>query len=953
MAYTKSGNPMTGLTGKISGDLGKAPIAEVSPGVYKVDVQPEAVDQRKRAEITLNAKTLNKETVERTYMVTLVPKVEAELKVTTNPERITLGQDTSATITVQVPGKAAGADIALSASVGEIRNVVNMGDGRFVAQYVPPAQQFPQFALITAVDRRNPGAAVGSNRLDLVGKTNFPVQGKPNSAIILQVGDREFGPVQADASGKATIPVVVPPGYPTATVISVENGQRSESSLDLQVPPSKTIELFPVAAMVPADSSKRITLRAWVTRLSGKPADSADVSFTVTAGQVSEAKHVGNGQYTASWTPPVGTTASTATVQAIVMRDGKSYSDAMNVSLGPTRARALTMSAEPPDLAPGDAGFQVFAKARGQDDAPLAGRSLVVDALGATISGAPRDLGGGDYQINFAANSGSPAEVAIAVPPPASTNPVHRVLVIPTTGHVTKGGQDVERIAVVTVDRYGYPVANQDVELQLLTGDGSLPTKVNTGAEGLRFVAYKSGPSSSWINVRATASGHVGTAGFIQAPEGVQPIAAPASNRNKITKLHTSWAESIGVVKLARSGSGGGTVVAAAPVPALGGPVARVSAVSEPQSVAAGGSVTLRIRPVDASGNPAQVSDFSFMSSTGQVSTASPAGNGEYTATLTVPDDASGEVMVTVGAMGGAVATMLKVPVSGGAVAAAGAWGQQPAEAQPEEKPAEAQPEEKPEEKPAEKPPKEKKPREKGDHPWLHAQLGYMGGVYSYYQEPTQTGGFLYDDPITVGFGEADSAGTFGLQANVRGWLPFFEYVGFDAGFKGSRWQISLPDGFDEPIADGLNALHAKAMGRYFFDIDKVRLSAGGGLGMQFNDFLYFSVDRATTEDGADVPEYAQLWTTGMTYHFEGGVEVDDFFWAQGGYEMGVTDYSALFSDRIYLEAGYAFVDNWYLFANFDRFHRSTKVYYGDSKDYVGNVEDSHLRFGGGIGFQY
>lgn len=957
VAYTKSGNPMTGLTGKVSGELGKGPIAEVRPGVYKVDLEVAAVAQRKRAELTLSAKTLNKGDVERSYMVSLAPSITENLAVTTNPPRLTLGQDDSATVTVKVPGNAASADIAIEASVGEIRNVVNMGDGRFVAQYLPPAQQFPQFALITAVDRQNPGKVMGSNRLELVGKTNFPVQGKPNSAVILQVGEREFGPVQADASGKATIPVVVPPGYPTAKIISIENGQRSESTLDLQVPPSKPIQLFPTTALVPADSSKRIPLRAWVTRPNGKPAETADVSFTVTAGQVGEAKHVGGGHYEAIWTPPVGSTATSATIQATVMRDGKAIADAMNVDLGPTRARAVTVNAEPPDLAPGDAGFQIYAKARGLDDVPLAGRTLVIDALGATASGPARDLGGGDYQVSFAAVSGSPSEIAVAVPPPASTNPVHRVLVLPTSGQVTVGGQDVERIAIATVDRYGYPVANQDVELQVLTGDGTLPTKVNTGAEGVRFVSYKSGAKSGWVSVRASAAKHVGTAGFIQAPESVQPILAPVSNKAGVAALHTSWADSIALVRLARSGTGGGTVVAAAPVPTAGGPVARVSAVSEPSSVAAGGSVKLMIRPVDASGAPVQVSDFSFMSSTGSISQATPAGGGTYTATLSVPDDATGEVMVTVGAAGGSVATMLKVPVSGSAVAAAGAWGQQPAEAQPEQKPEEKPAEEAaPDEPKKEKAPKEKKPkeaREKGEHPWLHAQLGYMGGVYNYYQVPTQTGGLLYDDPITVGFGESDRAGTFGLQANVRGWLPFLEYVGFDAGFKGSRWQISLPEGFDEPIADGLNALHAKAMGRYFFDIEKVRLSGGGGIGMQFNDLLYFSVDRATTADGADVPEYAQLWTAGMTYHFEGGVEVDDFFWAQAGYELGVTDYSALFSDRIYVETGYAFVDNWYVFGNFDSFHRSTKVYFGDDKAYVGNLEDRHLRFGGGIGFQY
>ncbi len=956
VAYNLKGKPMSGLTGKVDGELGSAPIVEINPGLYQAQLKPDAIDQRKRMEITFSGKTEAREKIDRTYMVSVAPAVKSAVKVSANPPRLTLGQDPSATVTVEVQGNTDGADIALLVSAGEIRNVTNMGNGKFVAQYVPPQQQFPQYALITAVDKRNPGKAVGTHLYQLVGKANFPVVGKPNSAIIMQVGPQEFGPVQSDATGKAQVPVVVPPGVPTATVISITNGQRTEAPLDLQVPPSKTIQFFPMSSSVPSDPGKKIPLRAWVARANGDAAANADVSFTVSAGTVGPAEHVGEGQYTAAWTPPSGNTAATATLQVTVNRNGTPFTDSMNVALSPVRAQKVSLSAEPPDLAPGDAGFQIFAKARGPADQPLSGRNLVIDALGATTSGATRDLGGGDYQASFAATSGQSAHVAVAVGAPPTNNPVHRLMMLPVTGQVTPGGNAAERVAVVSVDRYGYPVANVDVELKLLTGDGSFPTTVNTGAQGVAFVSYTSGNMAGWVSVQGRAAGHVGTAGFIQAPDTVKPIPAPVSNKDGVAKLHRAWADSIGVVSLARGGSGGGTVVAApVSLPTAAGPVARVSATADPGSVAAGGSVTLRIKPVDANGQPASVGDFVFMASQGTVSSATPSGDGGYLATLTVPSDASGEVMISVGAASGAVATMLKVPVSGAAVAAVGAWGQ-PAAAQPAAEPAkepvaEPAPVEEPKKEKKEKAPKEA--REKGDHPWLHAQAGYLGGTYNYYQAAVQTGGFLYDNPITVGFDQADKAGTFGMQLNARAWLPMLEYVGADIGFKGSRWQISLPEGFDAPIADGLNNIHAKALGRYFFDIEQVRLSVGGGIGMQFNDFLYFSVDRATTTDGTDKPEYNQLWTTGMTYNFEGGVEVDDFFWAQGGYEMGLTDYSALYSDRMYLELGWAFIDNMYVFGNFDRMHRSTKVYYGESKEYVGNLEDSHLRFGGGLGYQF
>jgi hypothetical protein len=255
----------------------------------------------------------------------------------------------------------------------------------------------------------------------------------------------------------------------------------------------------------------------------------------------------------------------------------------------------------------------------------------------------------------------------------------------------------------------------------------------------------------------------------------------------------------------------------------------------------------------------------------------------------------------------------------------------------------------------AEKPPRQKKERAPSntDRPWLRAGGGYLGGFYGYKEISQQAGGPIYDEPITVGFGEGNSAGTYGLQANVKGWLPFFEYVGFEAGFRGNRWQIQLDEGSSDPIADGVNAINARAHGRYPVDVGSTRLSFGGFLGFHSSDFLYFNQTFDEADPTADPTiGYEQLWTAGNSYGIELGAEVGDKFFANGMYEMGFTDYSAIFSDTVEVELGYSVLDNMYIFGNGGRLHRVSKIYYGDDKDYVGDLEDQLWFFGLGLGYQ-
>ena len=103
-------------------------------------------------------------------------------------------------------GKAAEAgEESPCSSSGTVANITHLGNGRYSALYTAPPTLPPQRAH-HVIDKRNPDYSFGGVAIPLKGKANFPVVGKPNSNILLKIGDREFGPIPADAAGKARSP---------------------------------------------------------------------------------------------------------------------------------------------------------------------------------------------------------------------------------------------------------------------------------------------------------------------------------------------------------------------------------------------------------------------------------------------------------------------------------------------------------------------------------------------------------------------------------------------------------------------------------------------------------------------------------------------------------------------------------------------------------------------------
>jgi hypothetical protein len=149
------------------------------------------------------------------------------LVVTTDPRVLVLAP--GATARVAVP---AGARV--SASLGAVQDGV----------YDPGGRRAPGYAIVAAALGGERAAAV----MTLVGVGTLPTQTAPGARVVVRVGGRRFGPVVADAAGRAEIPVEVPPGEAFAVVEAAEaGGLKTAGGVPLPAPE------FPLSVAVGPD----------------------------------------------------------------------------------------------------------------------------------------------------------------------------------------------------------------------------------------------------------------------------------------------------------------------------------------------------------------------------------------------------------------------------------------------------------------------------------------------------------------------------------------------------------------------------------------------------------------------------------------------------------------------------------------------------------------------------
>ena len=208
------------------------------------------------------------------------------LSVRAQPDRLVLGPDARAAIEIEGVGDS---PTSLTVNVGRVERLRPAGAGRFVADYVPPAERHPQVAIVAA----SAGGAWGWTSIPLVGRGLAVARSAPHARIRVTIGDAAFGPVRADASGEARVPVVAPPGARFA--------YQRDKPLDLNVPPVLHVHLALGRPEAPADAAHDLPLRAFVVAPSGAPRGVAPLRVEVSEGRVVDLAEIAPGSWAGTW----------------------------------------------------------------------------------------------------------------------------------------------------------------------------------------------------------------------------------------------------------------------------------------------------------------------------------------------------------------------------------------------------------------------------------------------------------------------------------------------------------------------------------------------------------------------------------------------------------------------------------------------------------------------------
>jgi hypothetical protein len=535
-----AGEPVSGLVGDIQVEGQTVPVAEKRPGVYEAVWTPQATTAARDVAIGIRLEG-KRRTLARSDRVSIVPAMPAgALSLTIEPPLLVLGRDTSASVTVRGLPSSTQPDLAVLTSAGRLGPWEASADG-WVARYEPPKENYPQVAMIAVVDRmRSTDFAVGT--LPLYGNVSFPVRGIPGGSVTLEVGKETFGPVTADETGRARVPIIVPPGVSTGTVRSVFGAEREESQLDLRLPAFQRVALLPSMDAVPADGAAAVPVYALVVDELGQPDADARVTFSATSGNVSQVVHQGNGVYAATYVPSFQTVAGETTLQVAVDDPAAPQGDAMTLRLMPARPESITVDASPSRMSgSGSAIFTVHVTARLGQGAP--GKRILLHLEGATSEGAVVPLGGGDYQVRLE-TTGRSVDAILAAGTDGSPNRASQLLIVPATDRVTADGTTHVGLLVAVVDRFGHPIADQDVAF-VIQGGGALLDRstIHTDASGLGLLTARAGSTVGLVTVAGrAATGLDATASFLQLPPGVEGVAElPVSGTNDRRREHALW----------------------------------------------------------------------------------------------------------------------------------------------------------------------------------------------------------------------------------------------------------------------------------------------------------------------------------------------------------------------------------------------------------------------------
>jgi len=242
----------------------------------------------------------------------------------------------------------------LSANVGTISNLRREGPEAWAADYLPPSESYPQVALIAATA----GGQLSWTTLPLSGQGVAVVHTRPGADISVEIGERSFGPVKADAKGEAQVPVVVPPG--------VHEVRHLGKPIDLPVPDALRVHVVLLEDRIRADRDAKVHVRILAVDETGKPLPHFRLSLKPGRGKLASLEKHGAGEAWATWSIPAGASGDVP-LTASLSGSPELVAQAM-LGVGPGPAATVEVKADRDSIVAG-AGTEVVLRSRAFDSA--------------------------------------------------------------------------------------------------------------------------------------------------------------------------------------------------------------------------------------------------------------------------------------------------------------------------------------------------------------------------------------------------------------------------------------------------------------------------------------------------------------------------------------------------------------------------------------------------------
>ena len=920
IALGADGTPRTGLKLSLKASLGElGSIEELGGGVYTVPFTPPAVPgavEQLTVEIEIfEAGAPGAAALSRSFVV-VSPAPTVGLTTPTRP--LVLGRDEGTSLSLE------GASAVLAhTSNGALAAPVVSEDGTITVDYTAPGINIPQRAIVTLVDAADPFGTFAHGIVPLHGSVQYPLRAEEGSSVTVKVGSVVFGPVVAGSDGKASLTIDVPPGITTAEQVDELNGARRSTLLDLRIPESNRLALFPLPRRVLADG-RIVPLRAVLLPPDGEAPPEPEVpSFSASVGTLGEPEALSGGVWQVDWTLP--TTPGPATV-SVLLGEGELHADQLELELTAARPSRVALTLDPETLALDPETLALEARVTGSRlapglfvdggtlSAPLVSPGPVgvdvgageagVEAGEAGVEAGEAGVGAGEGALlaepterlwtGTIERSGTELEIQAYVSGGGEPGGLYTIALLPERTSAPAGA-DVD-VLVVALDAQGLAVPG--IEIALSSEQGALfPPRTRTGDDGMARIIFRAGDEAGLATIRAASGRASGAGALVVGPEQITPrtgtFSLPPSGDLAAVAVLAGWHATTPSLWLPGDG------------PSPVGPLLELSV--DPPTVVPGSTARVRALLLDDSGEIVAAPAVRVDASIGVLGAASVAEDGSVELLWQIPSFASGPFELE--ATTDTLYAQLEVPVAE-AVA-------------------------------------EVSPPEEGDFRWLRGRVSGVGSSYRYQQIPSSDPGPLLPATFSVGGPDGGTpASPLGGEVDLRAWgdragLP---YLGVHGQFRFTSYGIEAP-ALQGEVGDALYNASLELLGRYPFDLAGDRYWVGGKVGFQYNDFLLF---QGCLDPGCEVT-FDPLSAPGLGLGAELGAELAELFLV-AGYTGGIVRGSQPYANAVDVNVGYGFLENIYADLGFSVLSRTVRLVGIDSGLERGSLTDSQMMFKLGVG---